>query len=71
MDGTVLRVQDRISTDSGIWCVACHLVVPTHRLTPHPPHFLSDFPDEPHIWSHICVGPPVSVTRTGWGGHNG
>ena len=59
---TVLRVQGRIPTDSGSGCVPGPLVGPTHRLTPHSTHFLSEFSNETHPDIGGPVGSPVSRT---------
>ena len=42
----VVPVQDGVSAGSWTGCVPCPLVGLAHPLTPHPPHFLSDFPNQ-------------------------
>ena len=63
----VIPVQGWIPAGSGICCVPRPLVSLTHRLTPHSPHFLSDFPDETNPRIDGPCGPPVPRTRNGWG----
>ena len=37
----VIRIQDRVPTGSGTWCISRSLVGLAHRLTPRLPHSLS------------------------------
>ena len=60
---SVLHIQDRVSAGSGFRCVPRSLVGPSHSLTPHSPHFLTDFSYETHPDIGGPSGPSVSRTR--------
>ena len=57
----VLPVQDGVSVGSGTGCVSRPLVGLTHTLTPHPAHFLPDFPYETHPHHTLPHPHPASL----------